>query len=355
MIRSSTPRRLGGWNARSLCSSTRTLGVAAGVAFLAALTLLVGAPTPPTSAQGRPTVNARDFGSIQDAVEALPRAGGTVLVPAGVHTVREKIKLRSHVELRGEGIDRTILILADGVMDHLISNADLRDGNTDITIRDLQLRGNRLGQRRWAFDQRLVTRSPEEVWSFGVRLVNVTDSLIENVEASDFAKDGFYLGYSRYNGVYRTRLVGCRARDNGRNGISLTHGSYNVIEGCLVENNNRVERVGGLQLEPDEGLEVSHNVVVGNRVSGNHTGITLYTEPPSWQGDSTLVDNAVCYNRAERNRFVGIWDHFGQGNGFVDNTAPGSENDFGAAETSLVGSEFAAACTPPAPRGAGTP
>jgi parallel beta-helix repeat protein len=295
----------------------------------------------------RPTLNARDFPTIQAALERLPDAGGTVVVPAGVHAVAEKIRLRSNVELRGEGIDRTTLVLADGVRDHLLANAHTVEGNTGIVIRDLRLRGNRAGQRKWSHGDRLVQARADEVWSFGVRLVNVTDSLVENVEASDFAKDGFYLGYNRYNGVYRTRLVGCRARNNGRNGISLTHGSYNVVERCVVEDNNLVERVGGIQLEPDEDLEVSHNLIVGNRAAGNHTGVTLYTEPPSWRGVSTLVGNAVCYNRAERNDFVGIWDHFGQGNVFVGNTATGSRNDFGEAETSLVGEAFAGGCVPP--------
>jgi parallel beta-helix repeat protein len=268
-----------------------------------------------------------------------------VLLPAGVLEVREKIRLPSHVELRGAGIDWTIMVLDDGVRDHLISNADLADGNTDIVIRDLQLQGNQDGQRRWSFDGRLAG-AESEVWSFGVRFANVTDSLIENVEASDFAKDGFYLGYNQYRGTYRTRIVGCRARGNGRNGISLVHGSFNEIRGCEVRDNNVVERVGGIQLEPDGELEVSHNWVLDNRVSGNHTGVALYTESPTWRGGGTLIDNAVCRNVAQGNGFVGVWDHFGQGNVFVDNAASGSEYDFGTAETTREGPEFAAACAP---------
>jgi parallel beta-helix repeat protein len=306
---------------------------------------------PPRAALARdgPTANARDFGSIQQAVESLPPTGGMVLLPAGVYDVHQKIRLPSHVELHGEGMDRTILVLADGVRDTMISNANLIGGNTDITVRDLRLQGNRLGQRQWRYDSRLAVGSSSirsEVWSFGVRFNNVRDSLIMNVEADDFVKDGFYLGYNKYYGVYRTRLIGCRARDNGRNGIALTHGSFNLIQGCDVRDNNRVEKVGGIQLEPDEGLEVSHNLVVENHVSGNHTGIALFTEAPHWDGISTLIANAVCYNRAERNGFVGIWDHYGQGNVFVDNTASGSEKDFGPTDSSRVGEDFAAACRP---------
>jgi parallel beta-helix repeat protein len=309
------------------------------------------------AADPRPTLNARDFRTIQDAINHLPDSGGAVVVEAGVFSVREKIKLPSHVELRGAGMDRTTLVLADGAMDHLISNADLSGGNTDITIRDLSLRGNRLGQRRWGYDNRLPSPPPDEVWSFGVRLVNVTDSLIERVDASDFTKDGFYLGYNGSNGVYRTRLLDCRADRNGRNGISLTHGSYNLIAGCEVRDNNIVEQVGGIQLEPDEDLEVSHNVLVGNTASGNHVGIALYTVPPSWRGAPALVANAVCDNRAADNQFVGFWDHYGQGNVFVGDESTGSQNDYGYAETTRVGPEDADACVPPdlGVRGIGSP
>jgi hypothetical protein len=313
---------------------------------LALLSALVALGDGRAIADERPVVSAADFPTIQMAIDSLPRDGGMVLVPAGVFEVREKIRLPSNVELRGAGIDRTILVLADGVRDHLISNADLSDGNSDIVIRDLQLHGNHAGQRRWSFDGQLAGAAGE-VWSFGVRFANVTDSLIENVEASDFVKDGFYLGYNEYRGTYRTQLVGCRARGNGRNGISLVHGSFNEIRDCQVMDNNRTERVGGIQLEPDGGLEVSRNRVLANRVSDNHTGISLYTEPPTWRGGATLIENAVCFNVAERNTFVGVWDHFGQGNTFVDNVAGGSEYDFGPAETTREGPELAQACSPP--------
>ena len=322
-----------------------------GVGFL--LVALALGPGGPARADERPTLDAGAFRTIQEAVDALPEAGGTVLIPTGVHAVRAKIKLPSRVELRGAGIDRSILVLADGVMDHLISNADLDDGNAEITIRDLGLRGNRPGQRRWGYGGRLPsTPDPdpdEEVWSFGVRLVNVADALIERVEASDFTKDGFYLGYNGYNGVYRTRLLDCRAVGNGRNGISLTHGSHNLIAGCDVRDNNRVEPVGGIQLEPDEDLEVSHNVVVNNRVSGHHTGIALYTVAPSWRGTPTLIGNAVCDNVAVNNGFIGFWDHFGQGNVFINNESRGSQHDYGYAETTRVDPEDAGACPPPRP------
>ena len=261
-------------------------------------------------ATDRLVLNAAEFGSIHEAVDALPAEGGTVIVPAGVHTVSEKIRLRSHVELRGEGMDRTVLVLADGANDHLLSNASLTTGNTDITIRDLRLRGNAANQSDW---------------SFGVRLVNVADALILNVEAGDFTKDGFYLGYNKENGVRNVRVVGCRAVGNRRYGLALKHGTGNLVQGCTFEANGFAEEGAAIKLGPDEGLDASGNRIVGNRALGNYAGFVLYAAT----GYSSRVDdNVVCGNRAEGNLTVGFQDFRGSGNRFFDNTAEGNGLDW---------------------------
>src|SRR4051812_34468388 len=94
-----------------------------GLLTAVALTLLI---TSMGHAQERPVLNSDDYPTIQEAVDALPPDGGTVVVPARSYTLPRKIRLPSHVELRGEGMDATILTLADGANDHLISNRDLR-------------------------------------------------------------------------------------------------------------------------------------------------------------------------------------------------------------------------------------
>jgi len=277
--------------------------------LLAALALADARPAAAVD-QERPVLNALDFAGIQEAVDRLPRTGGTVVVPAGTYVVPKKIRLRSGVELRGEGIDRTLLVLADGANDHLISNADLRAGNGGLIIRDLGLRGNAANQSDW---------------SFGVRLVNVTDSLVENVEASDFAKDGFYLGYNAENGVRDVRVVGCRAVGNRRYGLALKHGTGNVVEGCTFEGNGFPEEGAAVKLGPDEGLDASGNRIVGNRAAGNYAGFVLYAAVGY---GSRVADNAVCRNHAEGNLLIGFQDFRGDGNLFVGNTAEGNGQDF---------------------------
>jgi parallel beta-helix repeat protein len=284
------------------------------LALLATLTLAVAAPMAARGqearGQGRPVLDAREFPSIQHAVDGLPPGGGTVLISAGTHVLPKKVRLPSHVELRGEGIDRTVLVLADGANDHLISNRDLRRGNAGIVIRDLGLRGNAAAQSGW---------------SFGVRLVNVADALVENVEASDFATDGFYLGYNAGNGARDVRVSGCRAVGNRRYGLALKHGTGNVVEGCTFEGNGLATEGAGLKLGPDQGLDASGNRIVGNRAVGNQAGFVLYAAVGY---GSRVADNAVCQNHAEGNVLVGFQDFRGEGNLFVGNTASGNGLDF---------------------------
>jgi hypothetical protein len=92
---------------------------------------------------------------------------------------------------------------------------------------------------------------------------------------------------------------------------------------------------------------VSHNVLANNVVSGNHVGIALYTVAPGWRGAPSLVSNAVCNSRAADNQFAGFWDHAGQGNSFVGDESTGSQNDYGFADTTRVGPEYAGDCRPP--------
>lgn len=280
--------------------------------ILALLTATAG------STRERAVLNAGDFPTIQAAVDALPPDGGTVMVPAGSYTLPKKIRLPSHVELRGEGMGATILTLADAANDHLISNRDLRQGNTDIAIRDLGLRGNAENQSDW---------------SFGVRFENVTDSVIERVEADDFSTDGFYLGYNSGNGTRHVRVSDCRAIGNHRYGIAIKLGTDNTIERCTFEGNGFVDEGSGIKLGPDQQLDASSNRIAGNRVVGNYEGIVLFAAVGY---DSHVGNNLVCDNDVENNQQHGIQDFRGDHNRFIGNWVSGNGIDLDMSETSEV-------------------
>ena len=268
----------------------------------------IGAAT--ASAQtGTRVVNANDYSSrgylaIQAAIDDVnSTGGGAVYVPAGVHLLQEKVRLYSNITLFGDGMDATVLRFRDGAtLDHMMSNDGLSTRDTNIVVRDLTLSGPGPSTGRY----------------FGLRLVNVSDSTVVNVASDYHGLDGFYLGYYNDLGVNNVRLSGCRAINNGRNGISLTHGSGNIIDNCRVENNNLTERVAGIDLEPDESLNVSNNKVVGNTARSQNVGIQLYSFDP---GQAVQGSNAVCTNTVRFNSNAGIYDLNGNQNVYVNNTA----------------------------------
>ena len=302
------------------------------------------------------TVAPGDAAGIQAAIDQVAAAGGgAVFVSPGVYYLTRKIGVRSNVALVGAGMDRTILRWDPSpatVVDTMMSNTS-SSGNTNFQIRGLTLDG---GGRT----------SPDASCCFGLRLRNVSNAYVVDVAADNHSKDGFYLGPVRSNGTLRgvntTRLSGCRAQSNGRNGIALILGSENVIDGCTVTDNNRAEAVAGIDLEPDQGLSVTNNKLVGNTVLRQNVGIQFYT---AYNGYARVTDNAACYNTTAGNG-TGLYDFKSGSNVFVANQHEDNNPATYYDTSPRFGPDYAAACqlgplppvpgtTPPTPTSTSTP
>ena len=80
-------------------------------------------------------VMGTDNVAIQKAVDRVAAAGGgTVLLKAGTYTLSNSVQLPSHITLRGEGPDKTILKKAAGVQSKLALDADY--GEYEATVED---------------------------------------------------------------------------------------------------------------------------------------------------------------------------------------------------------------------------
>lgn len=281
---------------------------------------------PPPAGASAPPISSNDFPSIQAAIDSLELTGGAVRIPAGLHLLPAKVRVYSNITVFGDGMDQTILKFAPGVADHMLSNASLSKGNANITVRDLTLQGQKTSKTDCCY---------------GLRLVNVRDVTVINVASDGFSKDGFYLGYYRDLGAYNVRLSGCRATNNGRNGISLTHGTGNVIDHCLIERNNRSEQVAGIDLEPDEGQNVSDNKVVANAARGQNVGIQLFAFD---RAKVTMANNAICDNLAAENKSAGIAEDNGTANIYVNNTTTKNGTNFSVDKSAKIGPAYASAC-----------
>ena len=74
---------------------------------------------------GQADVVGTDEVALQKAVDRVAAAGGgMVLVKAGTYTLNNSLRLASHITLRGEGADKTILKKAPGVISKLALDAD---------------------------------------------------------------------------------------------------------------------------------------------------------------------------------------------------------------------------------------
>jgi parallel beta-helix repeat protein len=304
----------------------------------------VTAPAAAQTAEGAAavwSVAPGDAAHIQAAINAARDAGGgAVYLPGAVYSLTAKIRVHSDVTVFGDGIDRTVLRWAPGVTpDHMMSNGSLTDGNTNIQIWNLTLDGQG-------------TPSGRTDCCFGLRLNNVRDSYVVNVAAVGHTKDGIYLGHAGDGGDVNVRVSGCKASGNGRNGISLVEGDGIVIDHCRVEYNNLVEKVAGIDLEPDEGQSITNSKVVGNTVYSQDVGIRLYVP---YGGYATVSDSAVCQNTVSGHRGPGVFDHQTSRSMYVDNALQGNRKDLQLGSEVLTGSRYAGTCQLPALPAAPTP
>ena len=286
---------------------------------------------------GGGTVDATDFPSIQAAIDSLEGIGGAVYVPAGEHTVPEKLRVHSNITVFGAGMDQTIIRFEPGVKDHMISN-DSSSGHENIVIRDLTLQGD----------------GPDDGVNdccYGLKLENVVSSFVIGVASRDHGRDGFYLGYKHVDsvpmGVYGTRLSGIVATGNGRNGLSIVQGEDNVVDGGTFEGNNTNEAVAAIDLEPDpyeDGLGRA-NRILGNVVQDNgNNGIQMWAD-----GGAIVAQNAICHNTITGNAGTGIADHQADEDVFVGNELSGNGADADYDGSAQVGDEYEAACGLPLP------
>jgi hypothetical protein len=71
---------------------------------------------------------------LQDAVDALPKEGGVVYIPAGVYEITRSVILRSGVRVRGEG-EQTVIARRDPCIQVALA-ADAKKGERKVTLKD---------------------------------------------------------------------------------------------------------------------------------------------------------------------------------------------------------------------------
>ena len=213
---------------------------------------------------------------LQAAIDALPAEGGWVRGP-GLHTqiiISTPIVVPSHVKLM-----KVNLYLADGSDCNMIENSDLVAGNTEITIENCILDGNKAEQTsgdgmhfKGLTDGKIVGNTIVDCKDNGIQFVDVVacnDCLIEANRIYSCDNDGMHiLSY------YRHRIMHNYVEACGRYGILIFSCIYQTVHGNIVRGCDR-----GFSLD---GVNESNFV-------GNHIKDCLYG---FWM-DSCVLDTVT--------------------------------------------------------------
>lgn len=215
--------------------------------------------------------NVADYLSIQEAIDSLPAAGGTVFIPAGIHVISVSIKVPSHVSLVGAGFD-TVLVLADGANVNVIENMHPSVWlDENIIVANLRIDGNGAAQ---------------DSAVSGIFLYTVPNSRVENVWLHDFPKyttsSGVFLMLSS-NSIVRNVVVG----NNSYAGIIVSYS-----DNCWILNNYLIKNHRGIYISFSD-----HTIVRKNTIVDCDEGIRLY-------GDSS--HNRIMHNHIEGSSDEGI-------------------------------------------------
>ena len=286
--------------------------------------------------------------AIQKAIDRVAAAGGgTVLIKAGTYTLQNSVRLASHLTLKGQGPDKTILKKATGVRSRLKLDADY--GEFIATVEDA--RGFRPGMGVTILDK----VSPSG-WTPSVRTIVSIDGNtlrfdrflhmdystandgevfntfpliagyeVENVRVLDLTADGTRTGSGFLDGcqagaIYffhsqRMRIRNCVARNYPGDGISTQFVEHPVIENC--------ESFGNAGLGIHLGTGALNGIVRHNRAHDNdQDGIYLcwrvqngrFEENQSWTNGRDGIsighkdtDNVFLRNVVSGNARYGVY------------------------------------------------
>lgn len=151
------------------------------------------------------------------AIDAASLVGGTVRLP-GLFTINQPVQLKDNVTLEGVGPQGGVRV-GDGRNIQAIMNADTTNGNSNITLRNVYVDGNKAG-------------NPSGTATV-IRFLSSDASPCQNITV-----EGCHVAGSRYAGimlqnVQNFRVNGNRVDDCERDGITIW---FNSTDGVIADN-----------------------------------------------------------------------------------------------------------------------
>jgi len=201
-----------------------------------------------------------DFANIQEAIDALPNAGGVVYIKEGTYVLSVSIEInKDNVTLIGAGI-ATVLDGAGNGGDMVAINIS---GKSNIILNNFKILGRTGG---FFADQR------------GIKIVNPTDINIDSL----WITGGRFHGIDIQGTAGKVTVTNCHIYSQVGMGIYCTAGSNNIIS------NNQIYSNGddGVYLAP-----AHDSTITGNIIIGNYRGIVLHNSDTSTVTGNRITEN----------------------------------------------------------------
>ena len=217
---------------------------------------------------------------IQKALDALPDAGGEVVLPAGKFEIQQPLVLsRDHQALSGAGAG-TILRLADNAnCPVLILGEPLnhpRHVVRDLCVSGLFIDGNRVRQSRELWRP---AGEGSQIRNNGITVQGVSDSTVVNVTTAHCRSGGLVTTRA----VRRLGVSGLEAFDNEFDGLACYETEDSVFENLNLHNNPGA----GISLD----LAFNHNLIRQAELVANDLGIFMRASRENQFQDVTIRDS----------------------------------------------------------------
>lgn len=303
--------------------------------------------------KGSETVlNVRDFqkassrtSGIQEAIDALPRNGGTVHLPPGKYLLRRSVRVRSNLRIRGDGV---ATVVTRPPMRVTTLTQSIKPKQTLACVKDLKgmrvgdeiyigsdenhgwhgrhgviqsIKGSRvelelldcLRDRPYSLGKNPIVAN----WFPAFHAVDENDFSIENltidgnIKKHKLWKTDFVVAAVHTRRCTNLRVLDLTIRDWPSDGIGIQGGEYALIRGCIIQN------VCGHGLHPGTGAthttwvenvaknntrdgfffcqRVTHCICKGNQFTGNRkNGIGDLSNPDRY---NVVSGNVCAFNR----------------------------------------------------------
>lgn len=209
-------------------------------------------------------------------------AGGnkTIRIPPGDY-VTDKLSVWSN----------TVLILEPGVTVRDAGRLGKYDRLLNITTENVHIVG--YGAR--VLSERADYQTDE--WRHGVLIFGARRVLIEGLESSSHGGDGFYIGGPAGRPSTDVILKGCAARNNRRQGLSITSGRRIRVVDCEFSATNGTAPEFGVDLEPNNPEDFIDDIILFrvHTIRNRGGGIMIHLEKLSGVSappDITIIEHS---------------------------------------------------------------